>query len=301
MLPPIRYPLPTLVLALAAALVVWRGERMTRPLRSALAGRIARVVDGPPVPSSPEPQVVAGPIVRRALLLHGDVTVSPRPGSAPSDVIRLRMFVDIYDVWPLRGEPSWYRVGNRKAVGWVRSADLLPWNTRLVVHPPEGTIARGRLAPDVKGVALDGRTSYPVVDWKPEGVEIAVWKGSSPWQELTRNFWVENDVLSPAAWGVWLSREEVLALLLRPTDTLSTSECQRLRLRAILGRLADHRPVSDQDLAAARRVLPPQAFEAAPPDSPPSSEALARVNADWTAEASWSNLTFRFVPLSALP
>jgi hypothetical protein len=301
MLPPIRYPLPLLVLAAATTLVVWQGERVSRPLRSALADRLARAVAGPPVPSSTEPQVVAGPIVRRALLLHSDVPVAPRPGSAPSDVIRLRMFVDVYDVWPLEGEPAFYRVGNRKPLGWVKSTDLLPWDTRLVVRPPAGTIALPRLSPELKGVALAGGVSYPVVGWSAEGVKFPLWTWPSAWQAFTRNYWIENAALGRDDWGIWLSREELLALLLRPGDELSSSERQRIRLRALLGRLADHRPVSDQDLAAARRALPPQAFEPAPPSSPPSSEALARLNANWTPEATWSNLSFQFVPISALP
>src|SRR2546423_963051 len=103
MLPPIRYPLPTLLLLLLVGLAAWGGEKATRPLRAALAGRFTRAVEGPPIPSSTRPQVVAGPIVRRALLLHDDVAVSGRPGGPPTETIRLRMFVDVYDVWPLQG------------------------------------------------------------------------------------------------------------------------------------------------------------------------------------------------------
>src|SRR3954453_1465283 len=98
MLPPIRYPLPTLVLLCVLGLVAWRGERMTRPLRAAWAARLQRAREGPPVPSSRDPQVVSGPIVRKALLLHDDVTASVRPGGPPEETIRLRMFVDVYDV-----------------------------------------------------------------------------------------------------------------------------------------------------------------------------------------------------------
>ncbi len=44
MLPPIRYPLPTLVLLLVLGLLAWRGESMTRPWRSALAEQLASAI-----------------------------------------------------------------------------------------------------------------------------------------------------------------------------------------------------------------------------------------------------------------
>src|SRR5262245_31594776 len=118
MLPPIRYPLPTLIALVVLALALWRGEAWTRPLRAALAARLARAVEGPPVPHSDRPQVVAGPIFRKGLLLHDDVAVASRPGGPPVelDTIRHRMFVDIYDAWPLTGAATDYRVGNRRPI-----------------------------------------------------------------------------------------------------------------------------------------------------------------------------------------
>src|SRR5690242_6690914 len=114
MLPPIRYPLPTLVALMLLGLLVWRGEAWTRSLRAAFAARLSRAVEGPPLPHSDRPQIVAGPIVRRALLLHDDVPVSDRPGGPASQTIRHRMIVDIYDVWPLTGQATHYRVGTRR-------------------------------------------------------------------------------------------------------------------------------------------------------------------------------------------
>src|SRR6516165_9330253 len=101
--PPIRYPLPTLVALVLLGLLVWRGEAWTRSMRSALAARLTRAVEGPPPPHSDHPQVVAGPIIRRALLLHDDVPVADWPGGPKSEAIRYRMFVDVYDVWPVAG------------------------------------------------------------------------------------------------------------------------------------------------------------------------------------------------------
>src|SRR4051794_24691335 len=98
MLPPIRYPLPMLIAVFVASLLLWRGESWTRSLRASLSTRLARAVQGPPIPLSDRPRVVAGPITRRALLLHDDVTVATTPGGTPSETIRHRMFVDIYDV-----------------------------------------------------------------------------------------------------------------------------------------------------------------------------------------------------------
>ena len=95
MLPPIRYPLPTLVALVLLGLLVWRGEAWTRSLRAAFTARLSRAVEGPPPPHSDRPQIVAGPIVRRALLLHDDVPVSDRPGGPASQTIRRRLFADL--------------------------------------------------------------------------------------------------------------------------------------------------------------------------------------------------------------
>ena len=56
MLPPIRYPLPTLVALTLVSLLIWRGEAWTRPLRSSIADRLAKAVEGPPIPHSDRPQ-----------------------------------------------------------------------------------------------------------------------------------------------------------------------------------------------------------------------------------------------------
>jgi hypothetical protein len=287
MLPPIRYPLPMLVLLILVVLVSWRGEAWTRPLRSAVAGRMARAVEGPPLPHSDQPQVVAGPITRRALLLHDGVTVADRPDARPSQArtIAHRMFVDVYDVWPLQGAPDHYRVGNRRPVGWVDREDVLLWDTRLVLR------AVGQI-----GQSADGR-SLPVLDWRPDAVQVAVWDDDRPWSEVARTTWLPTADLPAASWGVWLTREELLALIPRTM----TAPPLHLRLRTLLGRLLDNRPLTDEDVQTARAALPAQAFAIRAATPGESRERLARVNEHWAPEASWGGLSFQLVPLEAMP
>jgi hypothetical protein len=299
-LPPIRYPLPTLVLALLLGLAFWRGEAMTRPLRAALAERWKREIKGPDYPHSDHPQVIAGPITRKGLLLHDETAVSETPAAPPTTSIRLRMFVSVFDVWPLKGEPTHYRVGQREPIGWVSATDLLPWSTRLTLRPPEGRLPL-RDKPDGANTPISaGRATLPVSNVSGESVELVVWDPDHPWARIARRGWVRVDDLPVDAWGVWLSREELLALLRRSLAPAQGSSPEIVRLRAVLGRLLDDRPITASDLAAARGALPKLVFAptAAAGDA---SESLARINEQWTPEASWGGLAFQFVPLAALP
>jgi hypothetical protein len=298
--PPIRYPLPTLLALFIFALAFWRGEAMTRPIRSALAARLARAVEGPPLPHSDRPQVVAGPITRKALLLHNDIPASDRPGGTAVETIRRRGFVEVYDTWPLTGEPTHYRVGSRRPIGWVRAADLLPWDTRLVVRGPDAPLPLAE-GPDHESPASThvGRSSLPVLGWSPDAVRVAVWNPEHPWSEIDRRAWVRQQALPPRCWGVWLSREELLALLRR---SLASSESPpRLRLRALLGRLLDDRPLTDADLQAADAALPAPALTIAAGSPAEVSDRLARANEDWSPETSWGGVSFEFIPLDMLP
>jgi hypothetical protein len=300
MLPPIRYPLPTLIVLLAGSLMIWRGEVWTRPLRAALTARLSRAVEGPPVPSSDRPQVVSGPIFRRALLLHDDVSAAVRPGGPTVETIRHRMSVDIYDVWPLTGEPTHYRVGNRRPIGWVGAADLLPWNTRLVIRNPTLPVMLAE-KPDLATPAATsvGRSSLPVISWTPEAVRVAVWTSDHPWSEIDRRGWLPITSLTPDRWAVWLSREELLALIRR---TLASSESpQTIRVRALLGRLLDDRPLGEADLQAARAALPIPAFAIAAPSAAEASDRLARANERWSSEDTWGGLSFQSIALEDLP
>jgi hypothetical protein len=266
-------------------LLLWRGEAWTRSLRSALTARLSRAVEGPPLPHSDRPRVVAGPIVRRALLLHDDVPVAARPGGPAVETIRRRMFVDVYDIWPLAGEATHYRVATRRPLGWVKASELLPWDTRLVFQP--------------KGASL----SLPVLAQHPGAVEIAVWDADRPWSALERRQWVRTSDLTPASWGVWLLRDELLALLRRTLaeGTGRAASRETLHLRAVLGRLLDDRPLGDEDVQATRTILPPPVLTIAAGSVDEARDRLARINEAWSAEASWSGLFFEFVPLEALP
>jgi hypothetical protein len=301
-MPPIRYPLPTLVAVMILTLLVWRGEAWTRSLRSALAARMARVVEGPPIPHSDRPQVVAGPIIRRALLLHDDVPVAERPGGPPSETIRHRMFVDIYDVWPLQGAPEYYRVGNRKAIGWIRRADLLPWDTRLVIRG-EGEALPVADAPGHTPQPITVRASLPVLEWGADYLSVAIWDSERPWSEVERRAQVNPSTLATKSWGLWLSREELLALLRRSLAPVAEhrESATQLRLRALLGRLLDDRPLSDEDVQAARAALPSSSLALAAGSPDEASDRLARLNEKWLPEGSWGGLSFQFVPLEALP
>ncbi|SIO67248.1 hypothetical protein SAMN05444166_8300 [Singulisphaera sp. GP187] len=302
MLPPIRYPLPTFVLLVILGLLAWRGETMTRPLRSSLAERWQRQFAGPPVPNSTEPKVVAGPIVRKALLLHDAVATSDRPSGAPSEPIRLRMFVDIYDIWPLSGPPDFYRVGNRRPIGWVNANDLLPWDTRLVVHSPEVESTSAVANPSKDRPRPPSRPALPVLSWTADTVEVATWDESLPWQSVKGRTPIRITQLRPDDWGVWISRPELLSLL-RRTGPNPPEPAKLTRLRAILGRLSDDRPLSAQAQAATIAFLPVQVFTSRDDSLSllDSNEALARANENWSPEASWGGLSFQFLPLSTLP
>jgi hypothetical protein len=297
MLPQIRYPLPTLVALFVLGLLLWRGEAWTRSMRAALASRLARAVEGPPIPHSDRPQIVAGPIIRRALLLHDDVPVFERPGGPASESIRHRMFVDVYDVWPLQGLPEHYRVGNRRPIGWVRGGDLLSWDTRLVIRGV-GPALPPAAVPDHSPPPIPLDMSLPVLEWHGDVATVAVWDPDRPWSEVGRKEWLETPAVPRPSWGVWLAREELLVLLRR---TLATESPRRLHLRALLGRLLDDRPLTDADLEAARSALPAPAFAIGAGSLDDARDRLARINEQWSPEASWGGLSFQFIPLEALP
>jgi|GEM_PF-2102365 len=292
MLPPIRYPLPTLFVIVLLGLIIWRGEPSTRPLRTALAERWHRRTEGPPIPRSTRPQQLAGPVVRRGLLLRDDVPISDRPGGPSTEAVRLRMFVDIYDVWPLTGTPTHYRVGNRRPIGWASANDLLPWSTRLVVRAPGANPSR-----DSSGDSK--RPALPVLSWNADTIEVASWEESRPWQVVEARVRLPLASLPPEDWGVWISRPELLTLLRKTGPDLSEPP-EVVRLRALIGRLTDDRPLTAAELAKIRGFLPAAVLPSHMPVLQ-ASEALARANENWTPEATWSGISFQFLPLSMLP
>jgi len=290
MLPPIRYPLPTALALVIASLLIWRGEAWTRAWRLEVASRVGRAVNGPPVPRSSRPQVVAGPMIRRGLLLRDATPVLDRPRGSKTEIIDRRMFVDLYDEWPDAAKPSHYRVGNRSPIGWVAADSLLPWNTRLVVRPPSG-----RLILDGKEVQV-GKVACPVLHWRSDAVELAIWSKEQPWETLGRRGWVRLADLPVDAWGVWISQVELPNLLRLALG----GDSEVVRLRVMLGRIAAADPLTRNDVDLARPALPALVF--APETYRPSAvERLAEANARPQADARWSGLSFRFLPLTDLP
>ncbi|MEO8941842.1 MAG: hypothetical protein ABI453_14960 [Isosphaeraceae bacterium] len=298
--PPIRYPLPTLVLAALATLLLWKGAEWSRPWRAQLSTRWQKTLEGPPVPESTEPQIIAGPIVRRALLLRDGVPWSNRPGGPDEGTIRLRQFADVYDVWPLEGPPTHYRIGNRGPIGWVAAADLLPWNTRLVIRPPDATL---RLADQPGGstspTALAVDVPLPIVSWNADAVQVAVWDRDAPWSTISRFGWVPIADLPQAAWQVWLSQNELRALAVDRPLRDQGEPPDEVRLRAVLGRLTDVRPLIPADVKAALAALPPRVFQKG--DDAPRTEERLQNYEQWTPDAAWSGFSFRALPLDFLP
>jgi hypothetical protein len=143
----------------------------------------------------------------------------------------------------------------------------------------------------------------PVVAWSPEALSVAIWEPAHPWSELDRRGWVRSSDIAPKDWGVWMSREELLALLRRTLAAGSSAaqSPQEIRLRAVLGRLLDDRPLADTDLRAGRSALPAPALAIGAGSIEEASDRLARLNEQWTSQVSWGGLSFGFVPLEALP
>jgi hypothetical protein len=275
----VRYPLFWIVGLIALGVLGRAVWPLTRPWRETWSERWTRVVEGPPVPSSPSPQVWAGPITRRGLLLRENVTASSQPGGSPAETIGRRVFVSIYDVWPLSGPVAHYRVGNsRRAFGWVPEEVLLPWDTRLVVQLPSEPV------------------SQPVLSWDGDRLLLAVWSPAEPWSRVERQAWAErSDAGRP---GVLISRPELLFLLRR---LMSDEPAAEIRIRALIGQLAEAAALPAGEMEAARRVLPAWMLESEGTGRDDLVARLSRRNEQWTPEAAWSGLEFLAVPLDELP
>jgi hypothetical protein len=279
--PEIRYPILWITAAIAVGLGCWLARPGLDAVAQSLRTRWKRAVQGPPVPSSPAPRVVAGPMVRRVLLLRDGVGATDRPGGRVVETIGRRQFADVYDVWPLKGEPTHYRIGNRRAFGWVTAADVLPWDTRLVLDGP------------------DAAPALPIVGWNEEGrVRVADWAPDQPWRRVAGERWLDAGAAPDSSWGALISRVELLALLRR---LMANEPASLLRAQALTGDLATRRAWSEPDLAALRNALPDRAFGGAGADRRRIIEALSRLNEQWTPDASWSSLEYRAIPLDALP
>jgi hypothetical protein len=298
--PPIRYPLPTLMAILLLGLVAWRGGEWLRVLGQAVSTRWQRVVEGPPVPASTAPMVVAGPIIRKGLILRDGAPISVRPETKPFDTIGPRKFVDIYDVWPLKGTPSYFRVGNLGPIGWISAADCFAWDTRLVIRAPGGrlTLARSLDGPTVE---VDvGLSPLPVTAWRGSWVEVAIWDIQQPWKVVASRGWLDLEKLPRSAVGVLLlSTVELPRLLTLAVEADDPGIRDSVRLRAILGRLVENVAWTASDVDTARKALPSRVFERTMGVN--SSERIAGLNASNSVDAAWGGREFRFVPLDDLP
>ena len=297
MLPQIRYPLPMMLALGLSGLLTWQSLRMTKAWRAEMADRVRRAVDGPPVPNSQRPQIFAGPIPRRALLLRDDTPASARPDGPVAETIDRRMFVDIYDTWPSPGPATHVRVGNRKAIGWVRAADLLEWDTRLVIRPQADRVGLGDSPEGPFHLADVAPAVWPVLAWTDKAVQVATWEPGRTWSAVARRAWIRKSDLPAESWGVWISQVELpilLGLANQGTDPIVA------RLRAVTGRLADGHRWSQDDLKAIREALPLIVLDR---KSDPQGAAgrIAEANARAESDAGWSGLSFRFLPLNDLP
>ncbi len=304
--PPIRYPLPTLVILLLLGGLVWWGGDWLAAAQSSAKARWNQWWEGPGPPSSSEVQVVAGAWDRRVLTLRENVIVSPTPNGPLEDVIRQRIFANVYDVWPIQGEPTHYRIGNRQPIGWVAEADVLPWDTRLVIRPPSSAIpiredpARSSGSNRSK---LLVETPMPVISWTENALKVATWVPDRPWAEVDRIAWISLNDLSMESWGVWLSREELLELIRRLSAADSDAETTKhsYRLQAILGRITDRQPIAQETLAEAEQALPATLAEIPSLTPNESAEQLARINERWNPDAAWGSFEFRWIPLQVIP
>ncbi len=300
--PPIRYPLPMLLAILVLGLLAWKGEAWSRPWREAMASGLDRAVHGPPPPASTAPQRLAGPVTRRVLLLEPGVAATDRPEGSTVETIRSRMFADVFDVWPRSGPPTHFRIGNRRAIGWVPASKALEWSSRLTVRPASGSLALADSPGGVAGAAQAvAAVPMPVLEVRADAVKVAAWSVERPWSEVAAVGWLPRGEVSDESWGVWLNRDELLALMGRALNPDGSEPIESASWKAITGRPTDPRPLSNTDRKAVAAWLGPIPNSTARPDPSALSEALARVNEQWSAEASWGGLEFRAVPLSLFP
>jgi hypothetical protein len=298
-MPPIRYPLPTLVVLASLGVLAWQGGDWIRGIRVAVAARWTRAVEGPPVPESKTPLVVAGPIIRRALLLRDGIPLSSRPDSSPEGTIGPRKVVGIYDTWPVAGTVEHLRVGNRSPIGWVSSKDCLAWDTRLVVRAPGGKLELADL-PDASTSTVEvGPAPLPITRWQDGWVRVADWDRQGPWSIVGRSGWVRLADLPRPDVGVLLAQEELPTLISQTIAAEDANSRDLVRLRAVLGRILDTVEWSSDEVRVARDALPGQVFCRIP--GGPTSERLASANESSKVDAAWGGHSFRFVGLDDLP
>ena len=300
--PPIRYPLPTLLALFIFALAFWRGEAMTRPIRSALAARLARVVEGPPLPHSDRPQVVAGPITRKALLLHDDIPASDRPGGARGD-----------------DPPPWVRRGLRHLApdgradplsGRLSPADRLGprCGPAPLGHPPRRPEPRRSPCPSPRGLTMSRRpqpmwAGRPSPCWVGPRMRSALRSGirSIPGPRSTA---APGSGSRPCRHGAGVSGS--VARNSWPCSAGRSPQPHRNHRRvsdsAPAARPAARRPPPHRRRPRGRACRAPAPALTTVAASPAEvSDRLARANEDWSPETSWGGVSFEFIPLDMLP
>lgn len=279
--PPIRYPLPSLILLILLGILIWRGEAWTRPLRAEARRRIDRALNGPPVPASNIAKT-RGEIPRRGLLLRDGVPVFKTPRGESLAPIDKRGIVSIYDEWSSKGEtapPEFYRVGTRVPIGWIAASDLLPWDTRLVYRP--------------SGIAVP----RPIVGWNADGIDVVRWADGASWKTPTTP---ERIKPGDGAVGVLVEQVELPTLLSAVVTASDPKAVARLRLQAVLGEWSGDRSRADEQVAAGLKELPPIVASRNAKGS--ATERIAALNANGARpDVEWGGRSFRFVPLEALP
>jgi hypothetical protein len=228
-------------------------------------------------------------------MLREGIAATARPEGRVVETIAHRSFVDIYDVWPTTGPPTHYRVGNRSAIGWVKAADLLPWDTRLVLRVP----GEGLVASDASGATRKLKSSsplLPVVGWNEGQVEVVTWEPGRPWEAVGGRLSIAAGDIPLEAWGVLVEQAETWRMLW----ATAREPAEGVFLRAVVGRLSDRKSWSPEDQAAVRSWLPAVLFLGRAPAGTAEQRA-AEINARRTDDVAWTGLSFQFVPLNALP
>lgn len=292
--PPIRYPLPTLILVTITCVLIWSGGEWIEGTRADLAERWMRLTTSPPIPipASTEPKILAGSIRSRLLILEDDVDYSEVPDGLPVGKVRNRSFADLYDRWPVEGSITHMRIGNRRPLGWMPTDRLLAWETRLVLVDGRFTDQSGQ------EITLRGGP-FPVVDQNATSIEIVEWGNGGPWHSGGKSVHISVSSIPDTTWCVWLTRAEVLGLIGRDRNQAASPGFARpvAVLRAMIGL-----PIKDELFTNDEAELVHTLLDAAQKIPPTSKlDALTRINENWKPDATWGGVEYKAVRLVDIP
>lgn len=301
--PTVRYPFFWLIGLLAVGWIIRLSWPLTEPLRAAAESNWRRMVDGPPFPASSEPKRIAGSFVERGLLLSEPTPVTDVPEGRTTESIRRRIFVDVYDVWPVQpaDQPAFYRVGNERPLGWVRADQLLVWPTRLAIRWPSTAGSSDTTTLSAPVGATSGVVGpLPILNWNADAMEVGLWEVNQAWRSLASTSWISSTSVPVSARGILLSRVELLELLRRSTEADSPEARESLRLRAIFGQIfGPRRAEHPSDVEVIRKYLP--AWTSSGTHARELSEELSSYASDWRSDVDLSGVGYRLVPLNLLP